>query len=134
MAGYIAERYRSVAEIGIGHFPGVAYALRNRGIRVFATDVKPFAYDGFSVVSDDITEPDIALYADIQLIYSVRTPSELVPYMVTLARAVSADLIVKPLSSEFLNGTLVRNGEATFYLWQFPRSSGVFDDRGETLQ
>lgn len=121
--GYIAEKYRSVAEIGIGHAPGVAYALRNRGIRVFATDVRPFSYDGLSVLHDDITDPDISLYTGTQLLYSVRTPSELVSYMESLARTISADLIVKPLSSEFLNGRLVRSGGATFYLWQFSQSS-----------
>jgi uncharacterized UPF0146 family protein len=121
--GYIAGTYRSVAEIGIGHAPGVAYALKNRGIRVFATDVKPFSYDGLSVMHDDITDPDISLYTGTQLIYSLRTPSELVSYMESLARTISADLIVKPLSSEFLNGQLVRGGGATFYLWQFSQTS-----------
>ena len=121
--GYIAGKYRSVAEIGIGHAPGVAYALKNRGIRVFATDVKPFSYDGLSVMHDDITDPDISLYTGTQLIYSLRTPSELVSYMESLARTISADLIVKPLSSEFLNGQLVRSGGATFYLWQFSQTS-----------
>ncbi|MFZ5906664.1 MAG: UPF0146 family protein [Nitrospirota bacterium] len=122
---YIAERYRSVAEIGIGHYPDVAYALKNRGVRVFATDVRPFSYDGLRVVHDDITGPEIGLYEGVQLLYSLRTPSELVPYMETLARAISADLMIKPLSSEFLSGKIVRNGGITFYLWKFSLPSQI---------
>jgi len=123
LADYIAGRYRKAAEIGIGRFPDVAYALLKRGIGVFATDIYPFVHDGLRVVEDDVTGPDVSLYADVDLIYSIRTPSELVPYIVKLAQVVHADLIVKPLSSEFLSVRPTRYGDTTFYVWEERRSN-----------
>jgi hypothetical protein len=120
---YIAGKYHSAAEIGIGHFPDVAYALLNKGIRVFATDIRPFSHDGLAVVIDDVTEPDISLYSGVDIIFSMRTPAELAPFILRLAKTVHADLIVKPLSSEILNGKLVRHGDVAFYVWQFSSSS-----------
>ena len=117
LVDYIAGKYGCAAEIGVGHFPDVALALAERGMKVFATDVKPFRHKGLKVVVDDITEPDLSLYSRVQLIYSLRPPSELVACMQRLAKAVSADLIVKPLVSEYLAGRLTRMGNTTFFLW-----------------
>lgn len=114
---YIARNYRNAAEIGIGHFPDVAYALLEKSVKVFATDVKAYRYRGLKVIVDDVTKPDLSLYDTIELIYSLRPPPELVPYMEQLAKMFSADLIVKPLSSEYLSGQLHRNGDTTFFLW-----------------
>jgi uncharacterized protein len=121
---YIAGKYRSAAEIGIGHFPDVADALLNKGLKVFATDIQPFLHDGLEVVVDDITEPDIFLYSGTDVLYAMRTPTELVPFILRLAKTIHADLIVKPLSSEFLNGQLISHGGEAFYLWQFSSSYG----------
>lgn len=114
---YIARNYRNAVEIGIGHFPDVAYALLEKGIQVFATDVKPYRYRGLKVIVDDVTMPDLSLYTAIDLLYALRPPPELVPYIKQLARMVSADLIVKPLSSEYLSGQLNRYRNTTFFLW-----------------
>lgn len=116
---YIADKYSHVVEIGIGHFPDVALALLQRGVRVFATDIKTFQYRGFKVVIDDIIEPDFSLYAALDLIYSLRPPSELVPFMMRLAERLSTDLIIKPLSSEHLDGQLVCHGNTSFFLWSY---------------
>jgi uncharacterized UPF0146 family protein len=116
---YISETYRDCAEIGIGHFPDVAIALLKHGVRVFATDVRRFQYSGLSVILDDITEPDLSLYRSVDLIYSLRTPPELVPYIIRLAKAVSADVIVKPLMSDYAGGTLIQNGKTTFFFWEY---------------
>ncbi|MDH5203146.1 MAG: UPF0146 family protein [Nitrospirota bacterium] len=117
LVDYIAGNYRNAVEIGIGHFPDVAYALLDKGIKVFATDVNPYRYRGLKVIADDVTMPDISLYAATELLYSLRPPPELVPYMEQLARMLSVDLIVKPLASEYLSGQLHRNGDTTFSLW-----------------
>ena len=117
LVGYIAGRYANTVEIGIGHFPDVAYALLDRQVNLLATDILPFEYAGLRVVQDDVTEPDFDLYKNTDLLYSMRPPSELVPYMVRLAERISADLIVKPLSSEYLDGRLIKWGDAIFYLW-----------------
>ncbi len=114
---YIAGNYRNAVEIGIGHFPDVAYALLEKGINVFATDVKPYRYRGLKVIVDDVTMPDISLYTAIDLLYALRPPPELVPYMERLSKMFSSDLIVKPLASEHLSGQLHCYGDTTFFLW-----------------
>ena len=114
---FIAGRYDNAVEIGIGHFPDVAFALLERGISVFATDIQVFRYKGLKVVIDDIIWTDLSLYGDIDLIYSMRPPPELVPYMQKLAKKISADLIIKPLSDEYIEGhRLIRNRNTTFFL------------------
>jgi len=119
LVDYISGKYRDSAEIGIGHFPDVAFALLKQGVKVFATDIRKFQYSGLSVILDDITEPDFPLYTSVDLIYSLRTPPELVPYIIRLAKAASADVIVKPLSSDYLGGKMIRNGNTTFFFWEY---------------
>ncbi|RLB89465.1 MAG: hypothetical protein DRH10_05910 [Deltaproteobacteria bacterium] len=114
---YITDRYGYAAEIGIGHFPDVALALIERGVQVFATDIRPFQHNGVNVVVDDVTQPNLSLYAGVQLIYSLRPPPELVAYMERVAAAVSADLIVKPLASEYAGGKLISRANTSFFLW-----------------
>lgn len=116
---YISGTYCDIAEIGIGHFPYIAFALIQKGVKVFATDVKQFQYYGLSVLLDNITEPDFSLYSSVDLVYSLRPPPELIPYIIRLAKAVSADVIVKPLTSDYLGGRMVRNGNTTFFLWEY---------------
>jgi len=116
---YISGTYRDSAEIGIGHFPDIAFALLKKGVKVFATDVRTFQYNGLSVILDDITEPDFSLYKSVDLIYSLRTPPELIPYIIRLAKAVSADVIVKPLASDYVGGKMIRNGNTTFFFWEY---------------
>jgi len=113
----MAGRYHCIAEIGIGHSPDMAFSLMERGVRVIATDIYPFRYDGLSVFTDDITAPELSIYENIKLLYSMRPPSELVPYMKRLAGMISADLIVKPLSSEYMDGELMRYENVPFYFW-----------------
>jgi hypothetical protein len=116
---YISGRYGNAVEIGIGHFPDVALALQKRGVRVFATDVKAFQHRGLKVVIDDIIEPVFSLYAALDLIYSLRPPSELVPFMMRLAKRLSVDMIIKHLSSEHSDGKLVCHGDTPFFLWSY---------------
>ncbi|MBM4140834.1 MAG: hypothetical protein FJ242_04980 [Nitrospira sp.] len=117
LVDYIAKNYRNAVEIGIGHFPDVAFALLRKGIKVFATDVKAYQHRGLKVIVDDVTIPDISLYTEIDLLYSLRPPPELVPYMEQLARMLSVDLIVKPLASENVSGKLHCHEGTTFSLW-----------------
>ena len=119
LVDFIARRFKNTVEIGIGHFPDLAFALLDRGINVFATDILPFPYRGLKVIVDDITCPDLSLYDGIDLIYSMRPPPELLPYMARLAKTISADLIIKPLYSEYAEGyRLIRNGNTTFFIWK----------------
>ena len=119
LSEYIVSRYRNAVEIGIGHFPDIAFDLLGRRVRVFATDITQFRYEGLKVIVDDITEPDIPVYQGSDLIYSIRPPMELVPYMKRIAGKISADLVVKPLSSEYMDGQLIRQGDTTFHIWNY---------------
>lgn len=115
---YIVNHYCSCAEIGVGPCPDEALALSRRGIRVFATDVRPYRHKGLDVILDDVTAPDVALYVGVEAIFSLRPPLELISYMQRLAKAVSADLLVKPLASEWPErGQLTGSGNAAFFLW-----------------
>jgi len=91
--------------------------LKQKGIHVFATDIRPFHYNGISVFIDDITEPSAYLYKDRELLYSYKPPIELVPYIVRLAKHILSDVLIKPLSSEYPDGTLVRYDNTTFFTW-----------------
>jgi uncharacterized protein len=115
---YIAGRYTSAVEIGIGHSTIVAVSLHEKGVSIVATDTRPFYYEQLKVIVDDITDPDLFFYRNTGLIYSIKPPPELVPYMKKTAKSVSADLIVKPLSSEYHDGQLIRHGNTTFYIWK----------------
>ena len=119
LVNYIADKYDSAVEIGVGHFPDVAFALLDKGVRVTATDIIPFDYKGLKVAVDDITLPDLSLYDRINLIYSLRPPPELVFYMVKLAKTLSAVLIIKPLASEYPGGKLISHGNTTFFMWSY---------------
>jgi uncharacterized protein len=118
LVDFMAGRYSNAAEVGIGHFPDVAFELLKSGVSVFGTDIRPFRYPGLNVIFDDITEPDLALYRGIKLIYSMRPPPELIPYIKRLASQIPADCIIKPLSDEYPGGKITRHGGTTFYLWQ----------------
>ena len=115
---YIANKYSFAVEIGIGHFPDVGLALVEKGLRFFATDMKPFQYDKIEVYVDDITKPNVSLYSKAEIIYSIRPPLELIPFIKSVAREVNADMIVKPLSSEYPGGQLFGGGRTCFFLWR----------------
>jgi len=119
LVDYIVSRYSHAVEIGVGHFPDIAFALLQKGMRVLATDIRPFEYSRLKVIMDNIIEPDFSLYIDADLIYSLRPPPELIPYMIRLAKIISADLIVKPLSSEHIGEQLIRHENTTFFLWNY---------------
>ena len=55
------------------------------------------------MIRDDITNPNLDLYRDTDIIYSIRPPSELQPYLVKLALETGSQLIIKPLTNEDLN-------------------------------
>jgi uncharacterized UPF0146 family protein len=115
----VRNKYSCCAEIGIGGFPDVALELVREGVSVFGTDIKPCQYKDPVVLYDDVMHPDLALYDKVDLIYSLRPPPELVPYMEKLAESVLADLIIKPLASEYpARGQLIGSNNTAFFLWR----------------
>lgn len=115
----VGESDVRIAEIGVGKFDRVAETLSEReNITIIKTDILP---KDESVIKDDITNPNIDLYKDVDIIYSIRPPSELQPYLVKLAQRIDSQLIIKPLTNEDLNTPRVKMklknfGKASFYI------------------
>jgi uncharacterized UPF0146 family protein len=95
-----------IAEIGVGKFDQIADRLSQReNITLIKTDINP---KDNTVIKDDITNPDLDLYKNVDIIYSIRPPSELQPHLVNLAQKMDSQLIIKPLTNEDLNTPRVK--------------------------
>ena len=115
----VGENKVKIAEIGVGKFDKVAQRLSEKeNITIIKTDIDP---NDSSIVKDDITRPNLDLFRDVDIIYSIRPPSELQPYLVNLAQAIDSQLIIKPLTNEDLNTPKVKMKlknfrKASFYI------------------
>jgi uncharacterized protein len=117
---YIIANYKNaslIVEVGVGGFPMVALTLQEHlNMDIIMTDIKPY-HD--NVVADDITKPNMGIYSDAALIYSIRPPLELQHHIKGVAETVGADLIIKPLSTEFIKPDkcmkLINYKKAIFY-------------------
>ena len=115
----VGESDVKIAEIGVGKFDGVSQSLDEKeNITIIKTDILP---KDESVIKDDVTNPNLDLYKDVDIIYSIRPPSELQPYLVKLAQRIDSQLIIKPLTNEDLNTPKVKMklknfGKASFYI------------------
>lgn len=109
-----------IVEIGIGKFFGVSeYIIKksdSNNINFFATDIHPA---NENILFDDIKNPNMDIYSDADLIYSIRPPQELQPYIGNIVDKIHANLIIKPLFNEDLNlglnMKLVNYKKAAFY-------------------
>ena len=109
-----------VVEIAIGKFFGVSNYLKTcQNIDLLMTDISP-AND--RITKDDITNPNLSLYDHAKIIYSIRPPSELQPFLGKLANKTRAILIVKPFFNEDLNTgkkmKLINYKKAVFYQYE----------------
>ena len=112
----VGERQVKIAEIAVGKFDMISRMLQEKeNITLIKTDIDP-ADD--SVIKDDITNPNLDLYKDTDIIYSIRPPSELQPHLVNLAEKIDSTLIIKPLTGEDLN-----TGRAKMKLKNFKKAS-----------
>jgi uncharacterized UPF0146 family protein len=120
LSNYIIANYKNanrIVEVGVGGFPLVALTLREHlNMDIIMTDIKPY-HD--QIVIDDITNPDLNLYRGASLIYSIRPPEELQQHIKMVAESVGADLILKPISTEFIKPDkdmkLINYKKAIFY-------------------
>ncbi|MBE6499871.1 MAG: hypothetical protein E7Z80_04935 [Methanobrevibacter thaueri] len=97
----VKDRKVKIAEVGVGKFDKIANTLAlKENITIIKTDINP---NDESIVKDDIVNPDLKLYDGVSIIYSIRPPSELQPYLVKLANMINSQLIIKPLTNEDLN-------------------------------
>ena len=111
-----------VVEIAIGKFFAVSDYLTNldnsisKSIDFTATDIDPA---NSNIILDDITNPNMNIYDGADVIYSIRPPQELQPYIEDIANKTGATLIIKPLFNEDLNlkisMKLVNYKKAVFY-------------------
>jgi uncharacterized UPF0146 family protein len=122
LARFVLARYSGkVVEVGIGSVPEVALLLVPH-LEVLATDKTGRAFGDLFVVEDDIFSPNLELYLEASLLYSIRPPLEMQLAMGRLALDIGADVIVRPLNDEVtripgFSRTLVNEGEARFYLF-----------------
>lgn len=121
-AEYIAKNYSSakkIVEVGVGREFSVLRELRKKlkNVQIIATDV----VESEGVIKDDAAEPNISIYENAELIYSIRPPPELYPHLENIARRAEADLIIRSLSSDFVKtrGKLVNYKKTSFYLYKF---------------
>ena len=96
----LAEHGR-VVEVGVGRRPEVASALADAGVAVTATDIEPRAVPPtVEFVVDDVTDPVLAYYADVDAIYACNLPPDLHHSALALARKVGADLLFTTLGAD----------------------------------
>ncbi|NYT16660.1 MAG: hypothetical protein GKC06_01450 [Methanomicrobiales archaeon] len=101
IGAWIASRYRSAAEIGLGNNEVAARAIAAAGSRVICTDIRqPKECPGVPFAIDDVFSPDETLYDGVEVIYSIRPAVEMVPALIALARSLDCDLIVYHLGFE----------------------------------
>ena len=97
-------RNTKFVEIGIGNNTLCAEKLAAGGFSVRAADIKANLpideSSGIIFRSDDIFEPDLDFYRGADLIYSIRPGIEMVPSLISIAKAVNCDLIVYHLGCE----------------------------------
>ena len=98
---YIASRYTSAVEVGIGKNPVAARVIRDAGKNIRCTDVRQtIPIEGLDFFVDDVFEPDFSLYLGAEVIYAIRPAIEMIPPLISLARHTGADLLVYHLGFE----------------------------------
>jgi uncharacterized UPF0146 family protein len=98
---YIGRNYRSVVEVGAGGNLTAARLIRDAGVPIRCTDIRPVPPDdGIPVVQDDIFSPDEGLYRGADLVYAIRPGVEMVPPLIAIAMRTGADLLVYHLGNE----------------------------------
>ncbi len=125
IAEYIINNYRNkVVEIGIGNLPQVALLLRDH-LDIVATDVREQKYAGVRFCRDDIFRPDMGIYRNASLIYSIRPPLDLQDAIASVAKEVGADLLIRPFGNEkgdllkyFRDYALINYKKTRFYLYR----------------
>ena len=107
---YVVENYpraRKIVEVGVGHRIDVARKIKEKLpiTQVLVTDrdeawVRQHGEGSVRSVADDVMYPQLSIYEEASLIYSVHPPVEIVPALEKLSGKVAADLLVVPISDE----------------------------------
>lgn len=113
-------RNTKIVEIGVGKFQSISNRLReNDNIEVIMTDINP---SNENVVKDDIFNPNMKLYENTDILFSIRPPAEIQKAIMDLRDKLNCTLIIKPLFNEDLNIELKKmklknHGRASFYIY-----------------
>ncbi len=101
---FVINNYKDaekIVEVGVGSRSEVLEELdKELNAQVIGTDIKS---SDLKILVDDITNPSLEIYKDAELIYTLRLPIELHPYAEEVAKRAGSDLIIKPLSTEYVN-------------------------------
>ncbi len=98
---YIAHHYGNAVEVGIGTNTTAAKIVHDAGIHIRCTDIRKVQVPPWLAFRvDDVFSPDLSLYEGADVIYSIRPAIEMIPPLLTLARAVNTDLLVYHLGFE----------------------------------
>jgi len=127
IAEYIINHYKNkVVEVGVGSLPQVALLLKEE-LDVITTDVNEQKYAGVRFCRDDIFTPDMGIYHNASLIYSIRPPIDMQDAIAKIAKEVGSDLIIRPFGNEkadlrkyFNEYSLVNYKKTRFYLYTKP--------------
>lgn len=101
IGSYIAAEYHNPVEIGIGANSTAAVRIRDSGVFVRCMDIRDVDVpEGLVFFRDDIFTPTRPLYENADVLYAIRPAEEMIPPMITLAAALSCDLLVYHLGFE----------------------------------
>ena len=128
IAEYIINNYRNkVVEVGVGSLPQVAHLLKDK-LDGVVTDVIEQMYAGVRFCRDNIFKPDMGIYRNASLIYSIRPPIDMQDTIAAIGKEVGSDLIIRPFGNEkadlrkyFKEHSIVNYKKARFYLYRSPR-------------
>lgn len=113
LARYIAERYSGkVVEVGVGYNFTTSDYLEDMGFEVVRTDVVKTRED---VLIDDVCMPNVEIYRNASLIYSIKPPYEIQECILRLAKIVGCDTIILPLKNEIADGGRLVNYKGIFF-------------------
>ncbi|MHA1754414.1 MAG: UPF0146 family protein [Candidatus Odinarchaeia archaeon] len=100
---------KKIVEVGIGPYTEIALSLKKiyPNAQIISADIS-FSNDkyaelksqGILVKNDDITKPNMEIYKNADLIYSIRPPIELIPNLVELAKKAKTKLLIRCFTGE----------------------------------
>ena len=110
-----------IVEIGAGKFQTISKNLsENENIDIVMTDIDPA---NENIIKDDVFNPNMSIYNDADILFSIRPPAELQEAIMKIRDEVNATLIIKPLFNEDLNMKtkkmkLKNYNRASFYIYE----------------
>ena len=110
-----------IVEFGAGKFQTISKNLsENENIDIVMTDIDPA---NENIIRDDVFNPNMNIYKDADILFSIRPPAELQEAIMKIRDEVNATLIIKPLFNEDLNMKtkkmkLKNYNRASFYIYE----------------